>query len=93
MLAFLLLVAIDNLVFRYVGAGAAALMGLYLVADRLTTPGRALVIFKAGASELRCDLDSEYALSEVHTFINRLFQLKGGAGSDGSSYTDPFATR
>ena len=88
-LAFLLLVALDNATFRFVGAAVAALMGLYLVADRLTNPGRALVIFKAGLSEVRCDLGSEYAPSEVHTFINRLFQLKAGV----VSHTDPFATR
>lgn len=92
-LAFLLLLVLDNLVFRYLGAAAAALMGIYLVVDRLTTPGKARVIFKIGASELRCDLDSEYAPTEVHTFINRLFQLKAGAGSDGDSRTDPFASR
>ena len=92
-LALLLLVALDNAVFRFVGAAVAALMGLYLVADRLTNPGKALVIFKAGASELRCDLESEYAPSEVHTFINRLFQIKAGAGSDGISHSDPFVGR
>ena len=92
-LALLLLLALDNPVFSYVGAAVAALMGLYLVADRLTNPAKALVIFKAGASELRCDLESEYAPSEVHTFINRLFQLKARVGSDGISHTDPFAAR
>ena len=89
LLAFLLLLALDNPVFRYAGTSVAVLMGLYLVVDRLTNPGRSLVIFKAGASELRCDLDSEYAPAEVHTFINRLFQLKAGPGSEGNSRIDP----
>ena len=89
LLAFLLFLALDNSVFRYAGTAAAVLMGLYLTADRLTDPGRSLVIFKAGASEMRCDLDSEYALAKVHTFINRLFQLKAEAGPEGNSHIDP----
>ena len=89
LLAFLLFLALDNPVFRYAGTAMAVLTGLYLTVDRLTDPGGSLVIFKAGASELRCDLDSEYAPAEVHTFINRLFQLKAGECPEGNSRIDP----
>lgn len=91
--AGLLYPVIPHALGRAVAVGITALMGVYLVVDRLMDPGRPLVIFKAGSSQLWCDLNGDQASADVHVFINRLFELKAEDGSDNSSRANHFAPR
>ena len=88
---FLYFVLADYSTFRLVGSLAVAAMGVYLIADHLAGPGSSLLVFKAGASQVRCGLSSKRPLEEVYTFINRLFQLKSKDDNRGSTRISPFA--
>ena len=92
LVAILLYIVIDHSIGRIAAAGTVALLGVYLVVDQLTTSGRPVVIFKAGSTQLRCDLETEGASEDAYTFINRLFQLKLENGPDGSHRAGRFAT-
>ena len=87
--AILLYVVIDHSVFRVAAPVAVALLALYLIFDQLFSPGKPLVLFNAGMSQLRCELKSRQASSEIYPFITRLFQLKG----ENDSPPRPFAPR
>ena len=65
-------------------SAAMVMMGVYLIADRLTAPGRPYVIFKAGSSQLRCNLKTGDVSTDTYAFINRLFQLKEENGPNRS---------
>lgn len=89
--AVLLFIVIDNTIGRIVGPLVVALMGIYLIVDQRLSPGRPMLTFKAGSSELRVELKSEQASSDIYAFINRLFQLKEQR-SHGNYYNSrPFA--
>ena len=96
-LAFFVAVMLWRVIDHPLGSAAAGLvvaaMGIYLIADRIMTPGRPVVTFKTGASEFRADLKSERAASEVYDFINRLFQLREDSGPASFSSPNHFARR
>ena len=91
--AVLLYLGIDNSAYRIVAPAVVAAMSVYLIVDRLTTPGRPLVIFKAGASQVRCDLEGDPTASEIYPFINRLYELKAANSSNGIHQSNRFAPR
>ena len=73
---------IDHSVGRVAAPLAAALLGVYLIADRQLAPGTPTVVFKAGSSQLRCDLRNQGSPHDVYDFINRLFEIKDRDGTD-----------
>ncbi len=89
-IAFIVAIAlygiIDNTIGSLVAAGVVALMGVYLIADHLLTPGRPTVAFKTTSSHLQFDLESDEVPEEVYAFINRLFQLRNGVGPRGRRF-------
>ena len=91
--AGLLYSVIDQALARTAAMGITALMGVYLVVDRLMDPGRPLIVFNARSSQLRCDLNGDRASTEAYVFINRLFELKARNGANGFSRADRFAPR
>ncbi len=91
--AAMLYVAIDNTAVRIFAAVAVASMGAYLLVDRLMTPGRPLVAFKAGSSQLLCELKSDKATTDIYPFINRLFFLKDENGAGDAYRARRFAPR
>ena len=91
--AVLLYFVIDHSVGRIAGAAAVASLGVYLAAEQILTPRRSTALFKAGSSEIRCDLKGDLAKTEVYAFVNRLFQLKSGVSVDLTSRPDGFAPR
>ena len=91
--AFFLFFIIDNSLGRVAAPAVVALMGVYLIVDHLTSPGKQLVIFKTASTQLRADLKGDGASKEVYAFINRLFQLKSENGSDAFSRVNRFAPR
>ncbi len=91
LVAILLFVVISNSTGRIAAAVVVGLMGVYLIADQLLSPGRQYITFRAGSSQLRCDLGGDVPSSEIYGFINRVFQLKGFGGSDGYSRPGRFA--
>ena len=91
--AILIYYAVDHSVGRIAAAGIVALMGVYLIADRLLDPGKPLVILKARSTQFWCSLNDSTTRGDVYPFINRLFHLKSANGSDGLSRADHLAPR
>ena len=91
--AILLYVVIANTAGRIIAAGIVTLMGVYLIADHATSPGRPFVVFKAGSAHVRRDLKGADASANIYPFINRLFQLKAENAADGFSRASRFAPR
>lgn len=62
-----------------IAVATVALMGAYLVVDQILSPGSLHVSFKAGPSRLQCGIMSNHESKDIHTFVNRLFELKAEA--------------
>jgi hypothetical protein len=91
--ASLLYLVIGQPVGRIAAAVIVALMGVYLIVDRLMSRGNTLVTFKTGWSQLQCELDGDRTSSEIYDFINRLFELKGESNAGGPSNPGYFSPR
>ncbi len=93
--AFFLFFIIDHSVGRMAAPGIVVILGIYLIIDHFTSPGKQFVVFKTGSSELKADLEVDGASAHVFDFINRLFQLKEKEedGSDAFSRANRFAPR
>ena len=67
---------IENETLSIVAAAIVALMGVYLIVDRLLSRGEHVLVFKTGGAEIQCPLngDDEQEIAEV--LIERLFELK-----------------
>ena len=68
------------------GAIAVALMGVYLVVDRLTSSDTMRAAFRAGSSQILCSPNGDEALRETYALVNRLHQLRAEGGRDGASF-------
>ena len=62
-----------------IAVAVVALIGVYLAVDQVFSPGRLHVFFKAGPSRLQCGIMSNHESKDIHTFVNRLFELKAEA--------------
>ncbi len=93
LVAALLYVVIDNTLGRILAAIAVAMMGIYLVVDRMLSPGNQLLTFKAGGSQLICELKSARSSDDIYPFINRLFLLKEVNGRGAMARAQRFARR
>ena len=74
--AVLLYIVVDQAFTRIAASIVVAMMGVYLLVDQLFMPGKPLLIFKAGSSQVQFGLKGEPSSPEVYEFINRLFRLK-----------------
>ena len=82
---FLYFVLAEQGVWQIVGTVGAALLGAYLIGDRLVFPGETFMALKMGPAELRCALKGSRGMDGAHSFIRRFFELK--------SETDAVASR
>ncbi len=73
---FLYFVLDEQGVWQIVGVAGAALLGVYLIGDRLLSSGATFMVLKMGPSELRCALNDNRRLDGAHSFIRRVFELK-----------------
>ena len=87
--AVLLFATIDNPIGKLLAPAAAAAISIYLIVDRFTVPGRRVLSFRAGASEVRCDLPDRLDSSEVYEFVNRMYELRDGTVRDHASSFAP----
>ena len=67
---------IENQTLSIVAAAIVALMGVYLIADRLLSRGEHALVFKAGGAEIQCPLKGDGDQASAETLIARLFELK-----------------
>ena len=72
----------DHEVGSAMAAVTVAIMGAYLVADRLWSAGIVRTRFITGSSQILCDLRGDRVLRDVHVFVNRLFEHKKEIGKD-----------
>ena len=96
-LAFFVGIMLWQVVDHAVGGPAAGivlfLMGVYLIYDRLTSPGKNILVFKSGVGEIKVEVRNEDVWSEIDSLAHRLFRLKDEGGS--RRYVNPcrFAMR
>ena len=67
---------IDNQTIAIAAAAIVALMGVYLIFDRLTSRGGHIVSFKTNGAEIQCHLPENYNQADANALITRLFELK-----------------
>jgi len=91
--AAILYFVIDSQLYRIAGSAIVALMGAWLIADRITDAGRSVVVVKTGTSQLRFNLNSADASADTYSFINLLFQLKADGSVESRSDPSSFAPR
>lgn len=84
---------IDNEMLALGAAAIVALMGVYLIVDRLWTRGEYALIIKAGSAEIRSALTGKNAQSDAEAFILRLFELKYERSNPQHTRAKTFAPR
>jgi len=67
---------IDNQTIAIAAAAIVALMGVYLIFDRLTSHGGHILSFKANGADIQCQLPDGGDQAGTETLITRLFELK-----------------
>ena len=67
---------IENQTLSIAATSIVALMGIYLIVDRLLTTGEHALVFKAGGAEIEYALKRDAAHSEAEALVTRLFELK-----------------
>ena len=76
-----------------VAAVAVALMGVYVIGDRILSAGATHTTLRSGSSRLKWELKTAQASQDTYTFVNQLFQLKGDAGKEQPGRAQYFAPR
>ncbi|MYC05589.1 MAG: hypothetical protein F4X57_00135 [Chloroflexi bacterium] len=96
-LAFLVSVllwrVIDSEMLALGAAAVVALMGVYLIIDRLWERGEHGLVIRTGSAEIRCALTDKNAQSEAEAFILRLFELKYERSNPQHTRAKTFAPR
>ena len=67
---------IDNQTIAIAAAVIVALMGVYLIFDRLTSRGGHILSFKANGADIQCQLPENGNQAGTEALITRLFELK-----------------
>ncbi len=67
---------IENQTLSLVAAGIVALMGVYLIVDRVLSRGEHALVFKAGGAEIQCPLNGNDDQPRAEALVTRLFELK-----------------
>ena len=65
-----------NQTLSYAAAAIVALLGIYLIVDRLLARSEHALVFKAGSAEIQCALKRDAGNAEAEALITRLFELK-----------------
>ena len=68
--ATLLYFVIDSTAGSIAAAVIVGVMGVYLVVDQMLSPGRSLLVFRAGTSEVRCELKGSRSPDDIQDFVN-----------------------
>ena len=68
--------AIDSQTLAITATAIVALMGVYLVIDRLTSRGTPRILFRTGATELDAALTNDSEMENAHALANKIFELK-----------------
>ena len=84
---------IENQTLSIVAAAVVALMGVYLIVDRLLSRGEHALVFKAGGAEIQCVLKGDGDQSEAEALIARLFELKAERSSPQHARANTFSPR
>lgn len=79
-LSVMLFGTIENTGVKVASSVIVLLMGVYLIANHLTEPGRPAVVFRAGGSEIRWEFE-DGERTDVDAFVNRLYLIKASAGN------------
>ncbi len=74
--ALMVWISWDNVVGSVLVAVTVSLMGIWLVIDRVTTPGSLQATFRSGATEIRCGINGNTTPEDAQKFVNELFELK-----------------
>lgn len=85
--------AIDSQTLAIAAAAIVALMGVYLVIDRLTSRGNPSIAFRSGASEIDSPLPDDGELADAHALANKLFELKQARADRALPQSRVFAPR
>ena len=67
---------IDDGTIAIAAAAIVALMGIYLVFDRLTSHGGHILSFKANGADIQCQLPDNSSHAGADALITRLFEIK-----------------
>lgn len=67
---------IENQTLSIAAAAVVALMGIYLIVDRLWSRGEQALVFKVGGAEIQCVLKGSGDQSDAEALVTRLFELK-----------------
>lgn len=91
--AYMLWRVIESQWISLAAAIIVALMGVYLIVDRLMSRGEHVLVFRASSGELRVELNGEERPSEAEALIARLFELKEERGSTARMRASRFSPR
>ena len=67
---------IENQTLSIAAATVVALMGIYLIVDRLWARGEHALVFKVGGAEIRCALKGSGNQPDAEALVTRMFELK-----------------
>lgn len=67
---------IENQTISIGAAVIVAILGIYLIIDRLTAQGEHVLVFRAGTAEIRAELDKAECQADAEALVTRLFELK-----------------
>ena len=84
---------IENQTISIGAAVVVALMGVYLIYDRLTSGGEHVLVFKTNGGEIRIDLKGERNQEEAEALIARMFELKAERSLSKYARANSFAPR
>ena len=84
---------IENQTLSIVAAAIVALMGVYLIADRLLSRGEHALVFKAGGAEIQCALKGDGDQANAEALIARMFELKDERSKPQYAHAKTFSPR
>ena len=91
--SLMLLRVIESQTISLASSIPVALMGVYLIIDRLTSRGTQVVVLKTGASEILSVINNEHEQADAEALIARLFELKDERATLRHARTGTFAPR
>lgn len=84
---------IDNQTIAIATAAIVALMGVYLIFDRLTSRGGHILSFKANGADIQCPLPENGNQAGTDALITRLFELKEQRADPKYTHSQSFSPR
>ena len=84
---------IENQTISIGAAIIVAIMGVYLIYDRLTSGGEHVLVFKTSGAEIRIDLNGEQNQVAAEALTTRMFELKADRSLSKYARANSFAPR